>query len=59
MTNLKDAETRVTVGDSKNLTGTKHGNRYGHQRLDGKLHHMTLSNRAVITGLHANIFSTT
>ena len=29
MTNLKDTETKVTVGDHKNITGTKYGDWHG------------------------------
>ena len=59
MTNLKDAETQVTVGYSRNITGIKCGDWNGYQRRDGTLHHMTLSNMIIIPGLHANIFSMT
>ena len=34
MMNLKDAETRVTIGDSITLIGTKCGNWHGYQRRD-------------------------
>ena len=57
MTNLKDAETRVTVGDSIKLTGTNHGNWHGWQKCDGQLHCVTFKNTAIIPGLHENIFS--
>ena len=57
MTNLQDAETRINVGESTTLFGTKHGNRHGCQKLDGKLHWVMLSNIALIPGLHANLFS--
>ena len=32
MTNIQNAETFVTVGDSGTLTGTKFGNRHGYQK---------------------------
>ena len=57
--NLKDAETRVTVGYSRALTGTKLGDCHGYQRHDKRLHHVTLSNMSIIPGLHANLFSMT
>ena len=59
MTNIKNSETRVTTGDSRTITGVKHGDWSGYQRRDRKLHHMTLSNTAVIPGLHKNIFKKT
>ena len=37
-TNLKDAQKRVTIGDSRTLTGTKCGNWHGWHRRDGKIH---------------------
>ena len=57
--NPKDEEIRVTVGDSKTLTGTKLEVWHGYQRRDRKLHSVKLSNTAVIPGLHTNIFSVT
>ena len=57
ITNLKDSETRVTVGDSIPLTGIKCGDWHGYQKHDGKLHRVTLYSMAVITGLHENLFS--
>ena len=57
MTNLKDAKTRVTVGDSRTLTGGKGGNLHGYQRHAGKIHCVMLSNAAIISGLHVSIFS--
>ena len=39
MTNLKESKTRVTVGDSKTITGTKGVNWHGYQRRDRKFHH--------------------
>ena len=59
MLNLKDAETRVTVGESRSLTGTKRGNCHGDRICDRKLHRVTLSNTAVIIGLHTNILCVT
>ena len=57
MMNLKDAETRVIVGHSRTLTEKKCGGWPGYHISDRKLHHVTLSIRAVIPGLHTNIFS--
>ena len=59
MMNLKDPKTRVTAGDSRTLTGTKHGDWHFYHRCDGKIHHLTLSNTAAIPGLHTNLFSVT
>ena len=56
MTNLKDSETRFTVGDSRTLTGKKCGDWHGYQRRDGKLHRVMLSNTYVIPGLYENNF---
>ena len=58
MTNLKDIETRFTIGDSRTLT-KKRDDCYGYHIHDGKLHSMKLSHTYVIPGLHANIFSVT
>ena len=57
MMNLKDAETRVTIGDSRTLNGTKRGDCHGYQKRDGKIHCKTLSDAAIITGLDENILS--
>ena len=57
MTSLKDSKTRVTIGDSRTLTGEKCGNCRGYQRRDGKLHHVKLSNIAVIPVPYVNILS--
>ena len=59
MTNLKDAKTRVTVGYIRTLTGTKCDNCNIWKKRDGKIHRVTLTNTAVISGLHAYIFSVT
>ena len=59
MTNLKDIKTKVTVGDHKTLTVKKRGDWHGCQKRNRKLHHLTLTNTAVIPGLHANLFSVT
>ena len=56
MTNFRDAETQVTVGDSRNITSTKRGNYNDYQRRDGKIHRVTLSNTSLTTGLHKNLF---
>ena len=54
MTNLNDTETKVTVGDRKTLTEKKYGNWNSLQKRNGKQHHVTSINTAVIIGLHAN-----
>ena len=59
MINLKGAKLQVTVRDSRTPTGIKHGNWHGYQRRDGKIHHLTLSNMAIILGLHINIYRVT
>ena len=59
MKNLKDTETKVTVGNRKNLTGTKCGDWHGWQKFNRKIHHATLTNTAIITGLHENPFIVT
>ena len=58
-TKLRYAKTQVTVGDSKTLTGGKHGNWNGYQRCGRKLYRVTLSATSVIKGLHAHLFSMT
>ena len=57
MTKLKYVEAWVTVGDSRTLTGGKHGNWHGYQRRYEKLYHVTLSSTVSIPGLYTNIFS--
>ena len=59
MTKLKDAETRVTIGDIITLTRKKCGNCNSYQKRDRKIHCVTLSNMDVIPGLHENIFNVT
>ena len=59
MTNLKDAKKRVTVVDSRTLTGEKRGNWNGWKRRDRKLHGVKLRNMAIIPGLHKNKSSMT
>ena len=59
MSNLKDAKTWATEGDSRTLTEKKLSNWYGYHRRGRKLHHVTLYNTAIISGLHANIFIVT
>ena len=56
MTNLKETKTKFTVGYRKTITGTKHGDWHGWQKHNGKLHHVILTNMAVILGLYANLF---
>ena len=59
MTNIKDTKTKVTVGDRKTLTGTKRVDWHFCHKRNGKLHDVTLTNMAVITGLYVNLFSVT
>ena len=59
MTNLKDVETRVTVGYSRTLTRKKLADWHICQRRDLKLHHVMLTNMFVIPCLHANLFIVT
>ena len=59
MTNLKNAKTRVNIGDSITLNGGKHGGCHGYHRRDVELHHVKLSNTAMISGLYKIIFSMT
>ena len=53
---LKYTETKVTVGDRKNITGTKRGEWHGRQKRNGKIHHVTLTNTSLIPLLHAKLF---
>ena len=59
MTNIKDTETKFIVGDRKTITRTKCGDWHDCQKRNRKLHHTTLTNKATMPGLHANIFSVT
>ena len=59
MFKIKEVETRFTVGDSTTLTGTERENYHGYKICDGKLHHVKLSDMAIITGLNTNIFRLT
>ena len=59
VTKINNAETRVTVGDIRTLTGKKCGDWHSCHKRGGKLHNVTLTNIAVIPGLYANIFSVT
>ena len=59
MTNPKDSETRVTIGDSGTIIMKKCDGWHSYQRRDGKLHHVTLSDTSVIPGVHANLFHVT
>ena len=56
ITNVKDTKTRVTVGDSRTLTGQKCVKWHDHQRSDIKFHCVSLSNMTVIPGLYTNLF---
>ena len=57
MSNLRNAETRVTVGDSGTLIGAKNGDCYGCHKFDVILHCMTLYDMVAIPGLHETLFS--
>ena len=57
MTNIQDVETRVTIGDSVTLNGTKCGCSHGYQKRDRKIHCRTSSNMSVIAGPYANLFN--
>ena len=59
ITNLKNVETQVTVGDSITITREKLRNWKDYLRDDGKIHGITLSNTAIIPVLYANICSVT
>ena len=59
MTNLKENETKVTVGDRKTFTEKKWGDWHGCKKRDRNIHHVKLTNTAAIPGLHANLFSGT
>ena len=59
MTNLSDAKTQVTVGDSRTLTRTKCVNWHSYHKHDRKLYHVMLSNKYVILGLQENLFRVT
>ena len=56
MTNLKGAKARVYVVDSRTLTVTKRGDWHVYHRRDMKLYIVMLSNTAVMTCLHINLF---
>ena len=56
ITNLKDSETRVTVGYIRTLTGKKRVDWNGYKRCNGKLYHVTLTNTDVIPDRHSNLF---
>ena len=55
MTNLKNDEIQVTIGDSRNLTGKNRGNWNVYERHARKLHCVTLSNTSVIASLNTNL----
>ena len=57
MSNPRDVETRVIVGDSGTLTRTKCFDCHRYHKYDGKVHCVTLSDMSIIPGLHANLFS--
>ena len=58
MTNLKDSETRVSVGDSRTETGENVDIGTAIRGVTEK-YHVTLSNMSVIPGLHAELFRVT
>ena len=56
MTNPNYTETGVTIRDSEKLT-KKHINWHGYQKCDKNLHHVKLSDTAIITISHGIRFS--
>ena len=50
---------KVIVGDSEKLTEKKLSDWNGYQKCEGKIHHVTLYDTAVIPGLNINLFSVT
>ena len=59
MTNLKNSETRVTIGESRTLTMKKYDGYHGYQRRDGKIYHVALSDMSIILGIYTNLFRVT
>ena len=59
MTNLEDANTRVTAGDSRTFYGGKRGDWNSYQRYEEILHHVVLSNMVLLTGLYTILFRAT
>ena len=57
MTKIKDAKIRVTLRDSRSLTGIKCDNWNGYHIREEKKHCVTLLNTDIIPGIHANLFS--
>ena len=57
MTNLRNSKTFVNIGDSGTPNVTKRGVWHVYQKRDGKIHHLMLSDMALIIGLHVNLFS--
>ena len=56
ITNLSDEETEITVGYSRTLTGTKHGNWHRYHKYDKKIHRMMLSDTTILPGLYRETF---
>ena len=59
MTNLKETETKFTVGDRRTLNGTKRADWHGWKKCNRKINHVTLTNTTIISGLQSNLFSVT
>ena len=57
--NLWDAETRLAIGESGKITGTKYGDWHSYQKRDGKLHWIMLIYTDVIPVLHTKFLSVT
>ena len=55
MTNLRNLETIITIGDSGTLTGKNCDNWHGCHKRDGRLHCVALTDTAVIIGLCTNL----
>ena len=53
MSNLRNAETIVTVGDSETITGTKCGNWHQYHKHDGKLYCAMFSNTTELPRIHS------
>ena len=57
MTRLRDEGKRVVIGHSGTFTRKKCSSWHEYQKRDRRIHHTTLSDKAIIPGPHANLFS--
>ena len=55
----KNVETKVTIGYSETITGTKCGYYYIYYKCYEKLHRLMFTNVSKIPGLHKNLFNVT